>query len=109
MKTSYSVIALSAILATCRSPLAFAFFSPTTALSQSSRVTTYGPTAEVSRPRPLIEGRASASRGDVRQAAVRDDCKSCMEKELLAEEEAAGKGLGGANKGDRRASFEEVI
>lgn len=106
----------AALVATCRAPAAFAFVCPamtlrcghsgTRALISDSSPARRGPAFSTLSLRPTASRRGGDLRTGVRLAAARDDCKSCLEKELLAEEAAAGEAL---DLESRRAAFEEVI
>lgn len=113
MKASCAHVALAAILATCRA--AVAFLSPTAPLTRSRGNPAILAKSELDKKsllrRPSVgaaAGRAVSARGGVRLAAALEDCKSCMEKELLAEERASGKRMGAGGGEGRRPAFEEV-
>ncbi|CAM9684785.1 unnamed protein product [Ectocarpus sp. 12 AP-2014] len=101
MKASY---ALAAILGLCRGPTAVVSFLPPSATAlaraKSSSPVSAGPLIAASRV-------AAGGRGS-RLAAAREDCKSCIEAELLEEErKEAAKGGGAEGAATRRAALEE--
>lgn len=102
MKASY---ALTVVLASCRGPTAVVGFLPLQATALA-RARSSAPVAA----RPLIADSSVAAGGrGSRLAAAREDCKSCMEAELLEEErKAAAKGGGAEGAATRRAALEEV-
>lgn len=106
MKAPSAQAILAVVVAICRRDGALAFLAPTTALTCSRGAHDALAVTQPSTRSALsaLPGRASAPRGGVRLAAAREDCKSCMENELLAEEEAAGN----IDAAGRREAFEEV-
>lgn len=103
MKASY---ALAVVLGLCRGPTAVVSFlpPPATALAGAKSM---APVAAG----PLIASSSVAAGGrGSRLAAAREDCKSCMEAELLEEErKAAAKGGGAEDAATRRVALEEVV
>lgn len=114
MKTSCAHLALASVLSTCTGGVALAFVTPTTSLPRGDNAAHHalGSTTQRSAAaRASFSGgvarRPLAPREGVRLAA-REDCKSCMEQDLLAAEAAAGRGVEEDDREGRRALFEEV-
>lgn len=113
MKTSCAHLALASVLTTCTGGDALAFVSPTASVPHGGRPAHHalGSTTQ----QPAVAGasfkggarRPFAPREGVRLAA-REDCKSCMEKDLLAAETATGRAVEEDDREGRRALFEEV-
>lgn len=114
MKTpSCAPAVLVGVLVTCSGPTALAFLSPMSARGASPIIHNGGSAASALKtssrlPRPAPFHPVPTRRG-VPIAAAREDCKSCMEEELLAKERAAGNG-GDDQEGieARRVAFEQV-
>ncbi|CAM9753830.1 unnamed protein product [Ectocarpus sp. 4 AP-2014] len=101
-----SSCALAVALALCRGPTAVVSFLPPPATALAlARAKSSAPVAAG----PLIAASSVAAGGrGSRLAAAREDCKSCMEAELLEEErKAAAKGGGAEGAATRRAALEE--
>lgn len=110
MKVSYAHVALVAVSVSCGGPTALAFVLPAAAVARPS-------STPCGRPTPASNGQVStrplrATVARIRPsplAAAREDCKSCMEAELLEEEmKKAGKGDKAKGVAARRAALEEV-
>lgn len=119
MKSSSAHAALAFVVAICRIPVSLAFVSPVTALScisnihgraASSGATVRNDHAGSASSRPAYSNAAAAAAagrsGAFRLAAAREDCKSCMEKELLEQELENRVEVDGRET--RRAAFDEV-
>lgn len=121
MKASSAHAVLATIVVMCGIPSALAFMSPVTVLSRTSNIHECAarsgtpPIADRnertgpawSRPYFNAAAAAAAGRGGmIRLAAAREDCKSCMEQELLEQELANGVEV--EDRETRRAAFNEV-
>eukprot|EP00752_Nemacystus_decipiens_P011426 g10147.t1 len=104
MKASYVHAALSVVMVTSMSPSGLAFLTPTAALARDAHLTSAPSNGQGALCTPVAY---LASR----LAAAREDCKSCMEAELL-EEERKRAGMEGEDGGERvaarRAALEEA-
>ncbi|CAB1100695.1 unnamed protein product [Ectocarpus sp. CCAP 1310/34] len=103
MKACY---ALAVVLGLCRGPTAVVSFlpPPATALALARAKSS---ASEAAGPSIAASSVAAGGRGS-RLAAAREDCKSCMEAELLEEErKAAAKGGGAEGAATRRGALEE--
>lgn len=103
MKAPHVHAALAVVMATCMTPTGLAFLPPPAALTRSrASVTAVGSGQGAAAP---------AARLASRLPAAREDCKSCMEAELLEEErkraDMDGED-GGKRVAARRAALEEV-
>ena len=114
MKTSCANLALASVLTVCTGGVALAFVPSTTCLPHRDSEAHYAlgcTTQRSAAARASISGgvarRPLAPREGVRLAA-REDCKSCMEKDLLAAEAAVGRELEEDGGDGMRALFEEV-
>lgn len=114
MKTSCAHLALLAsVLTTCTGGFALAFVSPATPLPHGGSEPHHalGSTTQRSAAARAsfssVARRPFATRDGLRLAA-REDCKSCMEQDLMAAEAAAGRGVEKDDGERRRALFEEV-
>lgn len=104
MKASHVHAALAAVMATCMAPSGLAFLTPPAALSRSAPLTARPSNGQGALGTPV--GRLAS-----RLAAAREDCKSCMEAELLEEERkraAMDAEDGGERVAARRAALAEV-
>lgn len=119
MKASSAHAVLGTIVVMCSITSALAFLSPVTVLSHKNSI--HQCTARSGTPtaadrngrtgpawsRPHFHAAAAGGRGGmIRLAAVREDCKSCMEQELLEQELANGVEV--EDRETRRAAFDEV-
>ena len=94
----------AAVLATCMAPSGLAFLTPPAALTRGAPLTAAPSNGQGALGTPV-------ARLASRLAAAREDCKSCMEAELL-EEERKRAGMEGEDGGERvaarRAALEAV-
>eukprot|EP00904_Undaria_pinnatifida_P006117 jgi/Undpi1/2635/HiC_scaffold_13.g06014.m1 len=112
MKASCAHVALASVLTACTGSVALAFVPPAVRVPHGGSQARHalGSTSQGSATMAAFKGGvargAIAPREGVRLAA-REDCKSCMEKDLLQAEAAAGRGVEEDDREDRRALFEE--
>ena len=113
MKASCAHVALASVLTACTGGVALAFLPPAVRVPHGGSQARHalGSTSQGSATRAAFKGCVArggiAPREGVRLAA-REDCKSCMEKDLLEAEAAAGRGVKEDDREGRRALFEEV-
>lgn len=113
MKASCLYALLTAVLAACKGTTVSAFLPPTTALARCSSSSSSSASALLTpsgsrKPLGIVQARAAARGRTPRLASAREDCKSCMEAELLEEERKRAAGDGGKGAASRRAALEEV-
>ncbi|CAM9683237.1 unnamed protein product [Pylaiella littoralis] len=120
MKAFCFHVLLTAVLAASKGPTVSAFLPATASLAR--HISSSGsarddalltPSSNNNRPSSLgaVKARAEARGRTPRLASAREDCKSCMEAELLEEERkraASGQGGGGNGAATRRAALEEA-
>lgn len=103
MKASNIHAALAAVLTACVTPTVLAFLPPPAALAPRSPFLLTPPSGSGPQAPSAARAPPAAPRAASCLAAAREDCKSCMEAELLAEERK-----GGDAAAARRAALEEV-
>lgn len=106
MKTSHVHAVLAAFMTTCMTRTGLAFVPPQAGLALGAPLT-----AAASTGQGALGARVPAARLAFRLAAAREDCKSCMEAELLEEERkrAGAEGEDGQKRvAARRAALQEV-